>query len=153
MSINKTVNYFKDLLTGTAKKTEIRLYEKYIAVLSDLKNKDLSEDQLTSIESELNDLQLDASTGNRKKYLEKQFEKFSTYLKKEFSFIIEGYYTTMGVTLGLLFGVVSGTVFGSFFERSLSIAMGISFGLLAGIVIGKYLDEEAAKQNRVLKAK
>ena len=36
MSINKTVNYFRNLVTGTAKKTEIKLYEKYIAVLSDL---------------------------------------------------------------------------------------------------------------------
>ncbi len=153
MTINKTVNYFRNLVAGTVKKTEIRLYEKYIAVLSDLKNKGLSEDQLTSIEATLHELKLDANSSNRKKYLGKQFEKFSTYLKKEFSLIIEGYYTNMGIALGLIFGVVSGTVFGSMFERSLGIAMGISFGLLIGIVVGKYLDAEAAKQNRALKAK
>ncbi len=153
MSVNKTINYFKNLVTGTVKKSEIRLYEKYIAVLSDLKNKDLTEDQLTSIAAALHELNLDASNSNRKKYLEKQFEKFSTYLKREFSFIIEGYYTTKGIALGLLFGTVSGTVFGYMFERSLGIAMGISFGLLTGMVVGKYLDAEAEKQNRVLKTK
>ena len=153
MSINKTVNYFRNLVTGTVKKPEIRLYEKYIAVLSDLKNKDLSENQLTSIEAALTELKLDANTGNRKKYLQKQFENFSKYLKKEFSFIIEGYYTTMGIALGVLFGTVCGSVFGSLFERSLGISLGISFGLLIGVVVGKYLDAEAEKQNRVLKTK
>ena len=153
MSINKTVNYLRNLITGTAKKAEIRLYEKYIAVLSDLEKKDLSEEQLSSIEEMLNELKLDADTGNRKKYLQKQFEKFSNYLKKEFSFIIEGYYTTMGIALGMLFGMVCGSVFGSLFERSLGISLGISFGLLIGVVVGKYLDSEAEKQNRVLKTK
>ena len=147
------MNYFRNLISGTAKKPEIRLYEKYIAVLSDLKNKDLSEDQLTSIEAALHELKLDADTGNRKKYLENQFEKFSAFLKKEFSFIIEGHYTTMGIALGVLFGVVCGSVFGSLFERSLGISLGISFGLLTGLVVGRYLDAEAEKQNRVLKTK
>ncbi len=153
MSINKTVNYLRNLITGTAKKADIRLYKKYIAVLSDLEKKDLSEEQLSSIEETLNELKLDADTGNRKKYLQKQFEKFSGYLKKEFSFIIEGYYTTMGIALGMLFGMVCGSVFGSLFERSLGISLGISFGLLIGVVVGKYLDAEAEKQNRVLKTK
>lgn len=153
MSINETVNYFRNLVNGTVKKTEIRLYEKYIAVLSDLKNKQLSEDQVASIETALNELKLDASTGNRKKYLGKQFDKFSSYLKNEFSLITEGYYTHTGIALGLLIGIVSGTVFGSVFERSLGISLGISFGLLIGVVVGKYLDAAAEKQNRVLKTK
>ncbi len=153
MSISKTVNYLRNLITGTQKKADIRLYEKYIALLSDLENKDLSEEQLSSIEETLNELKLDADTENRKKYLQKQFEKFSGYLKKEFSFITEGYYTTMGVAFGLLFGTAFGTIFGSLFERSLGISLGASFGLIIGVVVGKYLDTEAEKQNRVLRTK
>jgi hypothetical protein len=149
MKINEASDFFESLINKAGKKSEIKIYESFVGILSDLKNKNLTENQLQSIEEELDGLELNSNPGNKKKYYRKKLSGFKTYLKDKFSLITEGYYTAIGMSLGVSFGVVFGTIF----KETIGISIGIAIGMFIGLIFGKYLDSEAEKQNRVLKAK
>jgi len=144
MKINATSDFFKNLLTETKEKSEIRVYKKFIAILSDLINKDLTEKPLKLIEDELETLNLNPV--NRKKYFKQKFNEFTTFLKDKLSLISEGYYTSIGISLGLCFGVAFGAAFKN-------VSYGLIFGMLIGLAIGTSLDSKAKKEGKVLKTK
>jgi hypothetical protein len=114
-----------------------------------LKNRELEEHQLKSIERELDIIKLNSNPENKKRHFNKKLNEFKKYLQEEFSLISEGYYTTIGISIGMSLGVAIGASFG----ESTGIALGISFGMIIGLVIGRNKDAEAEKQGRVLKTK
>ena len=143
MNISETSNYFKTLIKGTTEKSEIRIYEKFIAILSDLENMKLTKEQLISIEEEIQTLNLKASPENKKIFFKQKLAEFKKYLKHKLSLISEGHYTAIGMSLGTSFGVVFGVIYAN-------ISYGLIFGLLFGLMIGAVMDSKAKKQNRVL---
>ena len=147
--INDATNFFENLLTQTEKKSEIKLYKNFIGILFDLKNRNLTKEQIRSIEEELELLKLNEIPLNKKKYVTRKLNEFKKYLKEEFSLISEGYYTGIGLALGTSFGIVIGTMF----KETIGVSMGLGFGMLLGLIIGKTMDLQAEKQNRVLKTK
>jgi len=153
MNINETSEFFKSLISETKKKSEIKIYNDYLVILSALKEKELTEEELQSIDKKLNNLDLKANPEKRKKHLKLKLQEFTTYLKKEFSLITEGYYSAIGIALGPGFGMVFGIIFLSFIERSLGLTYGIMAGMVIGYFIGLNFDANAEKQNRVLKTK
>ena len=68
MNINEASDFFKNLTTNTNEKSEIRIYQTFIAILSDLENKNLTEKQLKYIEEKLETLNIKANPENRNKY-------------------------------------------------------------------------------------
>ena len=151
MNINEATEFFKGLINKTNKKADIKIYEDFIGVLSALKSRELIEEDLDSIEKELNNLKLKANPEKRKKYFMQKLSEFKTYLKKEFSLITEGYYTTIGIAIGPGFGMVLGLIVLNFLERSLGMTYGMMGGMALGYLIGRNLDAKAEKQNQVLK--
>jgi hypothetical protein len=149
MTIINALNFFESLLSKTNKKSEIKIYKDFITVLSNLENRELTDEQYQSIEKELNCLKLNSNPNNKKRYFGKQLNEFKTYLNEDFSLISEGYYTTIGIGIGMSLGVAVGASFG----ETTGIALGISFGMIIGLVIGRNKDTEAEKQGRVLKTK
>ncbi len=149
MTINDTIKFFESLLIQTDKKSEIKIYENFIATLSDLSDRELTEEQFQSIEVELDNLKLKSNPKNKKRYFSKKLNEFKKYLQKELSLISEGYYTAICMSMGMCFGVA----FGASFGESTGIALGVSFGMLIGLTIGRVMDAEAKKQGRVLKTK
>ena len=150
MTVQHALNYFKKLDTETTKKSETKIYQKFIEVLTSLENRDLSDAEIQSIEYELDALDLNSTTTNHKKHVNKAFNKFQKYLKDTFSLTTKGYYTNIGLGLGASFGVVFGIVVLSNFERSLGIAFGISFGTLVGLLIGRNLDSQAMASGKMI---
>ena len=146
MTIIEASIFFKELLKEANNKRELRVYKNFSAILTNLKSRNLSEDELLSIETELKMLDLKSNPDNKRKYFNKRLSAFKGYLKKEFSLITEGCYTALGMSLGMCFGVAVGSSFGAFGTSS-----GVAFGMLIGLAIGKTKDMEAEKQNRVLK--
>ena len=144
MNINDACNFFKKLITETDEKSEIRVYHKFITILSDLENRELTDEQLQSIEKELDSLNLNASSENRKKHFMKKLNLFIKYLKEKFSLISEGYYTAIGISLGLSFGVAFGAAFNN-------VSYGLIFGMLIGLIVGASMDSKAKKEGKVLK--
>ena len=66
MKIKETLNFFLNLKNDSVEKSEIKIYDKYIVILSDLKNRDLTQNQIQSIESELETLNLNAEPDKKK---------------------------------------------------------------------------------------
>jgi len=150
MTLQEAINFFESLKIETTKKSEIKIYEKFIHILTELQSREFSKDEIQSLETELNSLNLDSNPENRIKYIKKTLSKFEKYLKNTFSLTSKGYYTNIGLGLGTSFGILFGIVFLSGFERSLGIALGLSIGMLIGLIIGRSMDTKAISEGRVL---
>ena len=149
MTIIKAISFFKILLNETNRKSEIKTYESFVNLLSDLENRSFSNIQLQSIEEKLDLLELQSNPKNNKRYFNKKLAEFKKYLNDKFSFTSEGYYTVIGMSLGVSFGII----FGTFFEKTIGVSIGLAFGMFMGLIIGKSLDAQRDKQNLVLKTK
>lgn len=150
MTLPEAQKFFERLKTETTKKAENKLYDKYLDILGKLKSRTFTADEIQSIESELNSIDLKSNQKSNIKYLKKALTKFEKFLKDTFSLTAKDYYTKLGVALGSSFGVLFGIVFLSSFERSLGIAIGLIFGMLVGLTIGKSMDAKAINEGRVL---
>ncbi len=155
MKLSQALDFFKNLIKKTNKKSDIKIYQSFIDILFNLKSRDLTEPQLKSIEKKLDYLNLSSNSLNRKKYFKRKITEFTTYLKKEFSFITEGYYTEMGIVFGMSLGSGIGLALGIAFGGGEGIAFGLPigacFGMVMGLIIGTVKDAEAKEQKRVLK--
>lgn len=150
MTLQAAYNFFESLKTETTKKYEIKVYEKFLHILSEMKIREFSKDEIQSIEMELESLNLKSNPENRKKYFKKALSEFEKYLKDTFSLTSKGYYTERAVGLGVLFGVVAGVIFGERFERSLGLSLGISIGMLIGAFVGRHMDSQAKATGNML---
>lgn len=150
MSLQEAINFFESLVTGTTKKSEIKVYEKFIHILSELNTREFSKDEIQSIETELERFKLNSNCENNFKFFKKALNKFEKYLKDTFSLTSKGYYTKLYGGLGLTFGLLFGIVFLSSFERSLGIALGLSIGMVVGLTIGRYMDSQAKVAGKVM---
>ena len=148
MNIKEASDFLNKLISETDKPSEIKVYQNFIDILTALKNRDLTQEEIRSIEEELDILKLKDYPENKKKYLRRKRDKFKEYLNTEFSLITEGYYTGIGLALGICFGVAIGA---SIFGPSSGSSLGISLGMVIGLIIGRTLDDKAKKENRVLK--
>jgi len=154
MKLSEALDFLENLIEETNNKSESKIYQGFINVLSNLKNRELTEQQVNSIELKLDSLDLSANSKNRKKYLNRKFTEFTTYLKKEFSFVTAGYYTGIGMIYGMIFGpglgLVLGTAFGGGTGTGIGLSIGAGIGMVFGMMFGAAKDAEAKKQNRVL---
>jgi len=150
MTLKKAHNFFEKLIDQTTDKSEKKVYERFSQVISSLISREFSEDEIHSIETELDRLHLDSIPEKKKKYVKKALNNFEKYLKNTFSLTSRNYFTNLGIGLGSSFGILFGIVVLSGFDRSLGIALGLSFGMLIGLIIGKTMDAEAAVNGNVL---
>lgn len=142
MTLKNAVTHFKSLVAETTKKSEIKVYQEFIQILSSLEKRDLSETEIQAIEAELEALDVNSASTHSNKHYKKALQQFKKYLKDTFSLTTKGYYTNMGVGLGTSFGVLFGVVVLGSFERSMGISLGISLGMLMGLLIGRHLDAQ-----------
>ena len=150
MTLQEAYNFFESLKTETTKKYEIKVYEKFLHILSELKNREFSQDEIQGIEAELDRLNLESNPGNRKKYFKKALSTFEKFLKDTFSLTTKRYYTELGIALGASFGILFGVVFLSSWERSMGISLGLIIGSGIGGAIGRSMDVKAKNEGRVL---
>ena len=150
MTLQEAYNFFESLNIETTKKSEIKIYKKFLHTITELKRREFSKDEIQSIEKELDKLNVEANPENRKKHFKKALNRFEKFLKDKFILTSKGYYTNIGIGLGSTFGVLFGIVFLSSFERSLGISLGLSIGMLIGLIIGRSMDAKAISEGRVI---
>ena len=150
MTLQEAYNFFESLKIETTKQSEIKIYKKFLHILTELKSREFSKDEIQSIEAELDSLNLELNHENGKKYIKKALSKFEKYLKDRFSLTSKGYYTNIGIGLGSSFGIIFGIVFLSSLERSLGISLGLIIGMLIGLTIGRSMDAKAISEDKVL---
>ncbi|MEQ8684804.1 MAG: hypothetical protein RIE86_05915 [Imperialibacter sp.] len=146
MKIAEAIDLLKAEEVQTEKKSEIKVLQNMIGILLDLQHRQLSAEDLATVESELDVMELNAYQENRKRHLRKKLAKFQQFLKDKFSLIAKGHYTALGIA----FGVAFGGMFGMMIDKTLGSSLGISFGITFGLVVGRYLDAQAEAQDRVL---
>ena len=150
MTLKKALDSFQRLISETSNKSEIKVYQKFIRILSSLEERDLSEFELKAIETELTKLDLVSNTAHNKLFYKKALAQFEKYLMNTFSLVTKGYYTQNGIALGMTFGLLVGLVFLSSLERSMGIALGMSLGMFIGLIIGRNLDTQALSAGRIV---
>ena len=133
---------------NTKNKSEIKACENFIHLLSELMNRDFSQEQILSIEIELDALHLNLIEDSRN--ISKAYRRFEKFLRETLYITPKGYYSNLGIATGSLFGLLIGTIFMSSFERSLSVGLGLSLGMLTGLLIGRHLDTLAISEGRAL---
>lgn len=148
MNISEAIDFFNLLLKDAKSKRETRAYKRFVSTLTNLKRKDFSTEQILRIEENLHELNLNLPSENKGKYYRKKHNEFLKFLKDKFSLISEGHYTAIGMSLGMCFGVALGTSF-----NSTGTSMGLVIGMFIGLAIGRWKDQEAEKNNKVLKNK
>jgi len=146
MTINEAQDFLKTLIINTESRSELRAYKKFLSILISLKKKELTDQQFQLIDQELDSLKIDADIENRKKHINKALAKLEKFLKKEFSFITEGYYMAIGMVLGMSVGIALGTSFGWS-------GQGIGIGMAVGLAVGAGIQAKAKKDGKVLETK
>jgi hypothetical protein len=150
MTLQEAQSFFESLKTETTKRYEIKVYEKFLHILTGLEKKNLSESEIRSIDTALENLNLESNPENRKKYFSKAFNKFEKYLKETFSLTSKGYYANLYAGLGLTFGLLFGVAILSNLESSLGISIGLIGGIVVGSLIGRNKDAEAKATGKML---
>ena len=85
MKLDEASAFFKNLIIESDNKTEIKIYKNFISIFTDLNNRDLSEEQLKSIEEKLDSLNFNENSDNRKKHFKQKLNLFVGYLKEKLS--------------------------------------------------------------------
>ena len=150
MTLQETNNFFESLKNQTTKTSEIKIYKKFIHILTELQNREFSKDEIQSLEAKLESFDFESNRKNKIKFFKKAFNKFEIFLKDTFSLTVKDYYTRQGIILGSSYEFLFGVIFLSSFERSLGLLLGICIGLLIGLTMGKSLDSKAKNESRVL---
>ena len=153
MKINQAYRTLETLLSGSDKKSEKKVYQQLLGALSNLKERDISTEQLQSVEELIDRLGLHETEGMSVRHLRRRSNRFIQQVGKTLSLIPEGHYMALGLCFGVAFGAVFGSViqgFTGFPQGTEGTGLGIGIGLIVGFLVASYLDVEARKQNRVL---
>ena len=150
MTLNTASEILERLVSESIKKSESTVYIKFLQILNKLKLREFSKDEIESIETALENLNLESNPENRKKYFKKSLSKFETYLRDTFSLTSKGYYTNRYSALGLSFGLLFGVAILSNLERSLGITIGLIGGMVVGSMIGRNKDAQVKAAGNML---
>lgn len=150
MKLRNAIHFFEIALSETSQKGEIKVYGQFLQILNGLNNRDFSENEILSIEVELDLLQLESNPRNRKRFFKKALNAFETYLNETYLLTVKGYYSGLGMALGVTFGMLFGLIVLSGFERSLGMVMGSFGGIILGSIIGRNMDAKVLKEGRAL---
>ena len=150
MTLKNAINFFESLEAETNRKSEKKVYQEFVQIITSLQKKDLPENDIQSIETELDNFNFESNSVNRKKYYKKAINDFKKYLKDTFSLTTKGYYTTLYGGLGLVFGLLFGVAILSNLERSLGISLGLIGGMVIGSLMGRSKDAQAKISGKML---
>lgn len=150
MTIQDACSLLETIKKEAKRKQEIKTYDRFLYILTELNKREFSMAEIQSIETELDSLNIKSSPENRKTHIKKALNKFEKYLNNTFSLITSSYYTTLGIGLGASFGTVLGVVFMNSQGNSSGIGIGIAIGISIGIAIGHSMDAKAKAAGKVL---
>jgi transcriptional regulator with XRE-family HTH domain len=142
--LNAMIIYLKKQLTKTNEKTEIKTFEKFITLLQNLKEKDLSTEQMEGIESYLRYLELEKIPSFSNEIYKKKLAKFKKYLKNNLGFVPANIYTIWLASFAIAFA----TAFSVQRGVDISIKIGVVSIALLLIGIGIIMDLKMKKQER-----
>lgn len=152
MKIDHTIEFFNQLTNETQKSSERSRYRQFARMLKELKEKDTSGKFTMIIDRKLDEIQPQLLVPADRK---KAVQNFIKFISDTLGFVPAHHYISLGVGVGLALGTGLGISIGVLFAQPYGIAYGASIGsssgLAFGLVVGRFLDNKAVKENRVLK--
>lgn len=142
--LKATIIFLKKQLSKTNEKSEIKTFEKFIGILSKLKEKDLNPKQIEDIESYIKYLELEKIPSFSNDMFKQKLVKFRKYLKNKLRFVPNNYYTTWASSFAISFAI--GFAVQSKIDMNIKIGV-ISVALLV-IGIGIIMDLRMKRQKR-----
>ena len=148
MEINQ-LRQRKDLGKDTKVNKAYSQLEKLLSLLS---NKDLPEQVVVSINSDVDELNAHDSNGKAlRKQVKKKQAKIVSMLEKELKLVPKNHYRTNWMSIGMAaFGVPLGTTFGLAIGNIAFLGIGLPIGLAIGLAIGAGMDKKAFEEGRQL---
>lgn len=136
----------KKLLSKTKEKSEIRTFNKFITLLTNLKEKELTNEQNQILEEYLKYLELDKIPTFKNELFKKKLKEFIKFIKRKMKFVPSGYYTALGIFFVVPF------VIGFSLANEITIfnKLVVILPTFLLIVIGIWMDMRIKKQNRAL---
>ncbi|WP_282038769.1 hypothetical protein [Saccharicrinis aurantiacus] len=157
MGLDNTIVFFNEQLEETKSESEKKALNRFVVVLKDLNKKDLSVDEIKSIEQQIANLGIQAKVNNKGSYVNRRLAEFERYLQQQFKFRPVNYHRSFGIILGLSFGIALGFSIGSLFEGLFALIVSLIFTTIIGGSIGHLLgtkkDLAYAKDNRLYENK
>jgi hypothetical protein len=128
-----------------------KCYAKFAALIDELRNRELSENVVNQINTELTLINQSHDEKELKKLVYKKQYKIIKLIEKEHKIVPKGYYRNLWLALGMsAFGVPLGVAFGAALGNMAFLGMGLPIGMVIGIAIGTQKDNEAAKNGKQL---
>ncbi|MFD2566773.1 helix-turn-helix domain-containing protein [Pseudotenacibaculum haliotis] len=142
--IKATIVYLKKQLSKTSEKSEIKTFERFIGILTKLREKNLDPEQIEGIERYLEYLELEKIPSFNNEIFKRKLNLFKKYLKNKLRFVPANYYTAL--TAG--FGIAFATGFAVQTNIDTPIKIGVISAAVLLIIIGIAIDSSIKKQNR-----
>ena len=139
-----TIIFLKRQLSKTKDSAEIKTFEKFISILSNLKEKELNQEQIHQIESYITYLELEKIPSFSNEIFKQKLTKFKQFLKKKLKFVPTNYYTTFAVSFAVSFAIGFGIQNGI----SITTKLIVVSAALVLIGIGVFVDSNIKRQER-----
>lgn len=118
-------------------------------LLEALGERDLPEETLIKVNTEIDNINTLPDTSNEKeqlKVIRKAYNKIVQTVVKDVKLVPKNYYRNMWLALGMsAFGVPFGTILGLGLDNMAYISIGLPFGMAIGVAIGAQMDKKAEK--------
>lgn len=144
--IKSTIIFLKKKRSVTENTSDLKTLDNFINVLSNLKEKELSQEQTQGIESYINYLELEKIPSFNTELFQPKLEKFKTFLKKKLKFVPNNFYTKMGMYFTLPFTISFFITSGNTISNKIVVVVLVGILLLMAV----FLDSRIKKQNRSL---
>ena len=139
--------FLKRQLSKANKKSEIQTFNRFINVLTNLKNKELNKSQLEAVESYLLYLELEKIPSYSNDLFKQKLSMFRKYLKSKLSFVPNNYYAIhffyFAFPFAIGFAVAANNI-------DIIIKIGVAFASIILIAIGAILDLRIKKRGQSL---
>lgn len=153
MKISEAVILFEGIIKESINKKEITISNIFIHILQDIKNTNISQENIEKLEIYLEKAFLEIPKIKRLKVLRKELRLLESELKNKYNLILKDYYIGLWLVLGMTFWVFFALVIWYDFGMGRPTTWWMIFGMVAGVIIWAVLDKKAKKENRVVNTK
>jgi len=139
-----TIVFLKKQLSKTNEKSEIKTFEKFINIINNLIEKELTPTQLESVESYIHYLELEKIPSFSNEIFNQKLVKIKKYIKTKLKFVPTKFYTTRAISFAIPFSIA----FSIQPKIPLTIRIVVISLAILSIGIAMYIDVRIKKQKR-----
>ena len=149
MNLKKLIEQFRALKDETDNEHFKKSIDIVLSLLEQIEDKDIPQEEQEEIQQRVALILENVQTQEELKPKLKELRK----TLKDFGFVPNNYYQTIGIGAGLAIGTSLGISFGAPYDQGIVFGpmIGSGIGIIGGIFGGMFMDKKKVAENRVLK--